>query len=39
MTLGVYSAGPKLEQARRCVEAVRLPEAFKPDGGEHSEVA
>ena len=26
MTLGVYSAGPKVEQARRCVEAVRLPE-------------
>jgi len=25
MTLGVYSAGPKVEQARRCVEAVRLP--------------
>lgn len=34
ITLGVYSAGPKLEQARRCVEAVRLPEvpnvAVKP---------
>lgn len=26
MTLGVYSAGPKVEQARRCVEAVRLPD-------------
>ena len=25
MTLGVYSAGPKIEQARECVEAVRLP--------------
>ena len=25
MTLGVYSGGPLLEQARRCVEAVRLP--------------
>jgi integrase len=25
MTFGVYSAGPKLEQARRCVEAVKLP--------------
>ena len=25
ITLGVYSAGPKLEQARRCVEAVQLP--------------
>nr|WP_319515518.1 tyrosine-type recombinase/integrase [uncultured Cohaesibacter sp.] len=25
MTLGRYSAGPKLEQAKRCVEAVRLP--------------
>jgi site-specific recombinase XerC len=25
MTLGKYSAGPKLEQARRCVEAVKLP--------------
>ena len=25
MTLGRYSAGPLLEQARRCVEAVRLP--------------
>ena len=25
MTLGVYSAGPKVEQARRCVEAVKLP--------------
>ncbi|WP_280512690.1 tyrosine-type recombinase/integrase [Aurantimonas coralicida] len=24
-TLSVYSSGPKLEQARRCVEAVRLP--------------
>lgn len=26
ITLGVYSAGPLIEQARRCVEAVRLPE-------------
>lgn len=25
MTFGVYSAGPLLEQARQCVEAVRLP--------------
>ena len=25
MTLGRYSGGPLLEQARRCVEAVRLP--------------
>lgn len=25
MTLGVYSAGPLIEQARACVEAVRLP--------------
>jgi hypothetical protein len=25
MTLGRYSAGPRLEQARRCVEAVKLP--------------
>jgi integrase len=25
MTLGTYSAGPKLAQARRCVEAVSLP--------------
>lgn len=25
MTLGRYSAGPLMEQARRCVEAVRLP--------------
>ncbi|MCC8931914.1 DUF6538 domain-containing protein [Rhizobium sp. 'Codium 1'] len=25
MTLGVYSAGPLLEQARRCLEAVKLP--------------
>lgn len=25
MTLGVYSAGPAIEQARACVEAVRLP--------------
>ncbi|PWE56353.1 integrase [Metarhizobium album] len=27
MTLGVYSAGPVIEQARACVEAVRLPAA------------
>jgi len=26
MTLGRYSAGPVMEQAKRCVEAVRLPE-------------
>jgi hypothetical protein len=26
VTLGVYSAGPLLEQSRRCVEAVRLPD-------------
>jgi integrase len=26
ITLGVYSAGPLLEQARQCVEAVKLPE-------------
>lgn len=26
MTLGRYSAGPLIEQARRCVEAVKLPE-------------
>ncbi|QPI25898.1 tyrosine-type recombinase/integrase [Sinorhizobium meliloti] len=26
ITLGIYSAGPLLEQARRCVEAVKLPE-------------
>ncbi|WP_457812256.1 DUF6538 domain-containing protein [Sinorhizobium meliloti] len=25
ITLGIYSAGPLLEQARRCVEAVKLP--------------
>ena len=25
MTLGRYSGGPLLEQARRCVEAVKLP--------------
>jgi hypothetical protein len=25
MTLGLYSADPKLDQARRCVEAVKLP--------------
>lgn len=29
MTLGRYSAGPKLDQARRCVEAVRLPRLQK----------
>jgi integrase len=28
MTLGVYSAGPQLAQARRCVEAVKLPVGF-----------
>lgn len=26
VTLGLYSAGPLLEQSRRCVEAVRLPD-------------
>lgn len=26
ITLGVYSAGPLLEQARQCVEAIRLPD-------------
>ena len=30
MTLGLYSAGPLLEQARGCVEAVRLPEKARP---------
>ena len=30
MTLGRYSAGPLLEQARRCVEAVKLPVRQKP---------
>ena len=30
MTLGRYSGGPLLEQARRCVEAVRLP--WAPEG-------
>jgi hypothetical protein len=29
MTLGVYSAGPLLEQALRCVEAVKLPNLEK----------
>lgn len=29
MTFGVYSKGPKLEQARRCVEAVHLPDVPK----------
>ena len=29
MTLGRYSAGPLLEQARRCVEAVKLPRVAK----------
>ncbi len=33
MTLGRYSAGPSREQARACVEAVRLPEMTDtPDG-------
>lgn len=32
MTLGRYSAGPMVEQARRCVEAVRLPELPEQDG-------
>jgi hypothetical protein len=27
MTLGRYSGGPLLEQARRCVEAVKLPQS------------
>jgi integrase len=30
MTLGRYSAGPLLEQCRRCVEAVALPQVAKP---------
>lgn len=29
ITLGLYSAGPKLEQARRVVEAVKLPEVTR----------
>ena len=33
MTLGVYSAGPKLEQARRCVEAVKLPKINRSGQG------
>ncbi|MEF2554480.1 tyrosine-type recombinase/integrase [Aurantimonas sp. A2-1-M11] len=32
MTLGVYSSGPKLEQARRCIEAVRFPEMYYLQG-------
>ncbi|MBW9052256.1 integrase [Rhizobium mesosinicum] len=36
MTFGVYSGGPLLEQARQCVEAVKLP---KPTQGTLSEVA
>lgn len=31
MTLGVYSAGPAKEQARRCVEAVQLPKQISAD--------
>ncbi|WP_085024846.1 tyrosine-type recombinase/integrase [Ensifer aridi] len=30
ITLGVYSGGPLLEQARRCVEAVKLPDLTSP---------
>jgi len=30
MTLGVYSAGPLVEQARQCVESVKLPELADP---------
>jgi integrase len=29
MTLGVYSGGPLMEQARRCVEAVSLPKSTR----------
>ncbi|GJD59635.1 tyrosine-type recombinase/integrase [Methylobacterium dankookense] len=36
MTLGRYSAGPLVAQARRCVEAVRLPEAGPSYSGEIS---
>lgn len=36
ITLGVYSAGPKLEQARRCVEAVRLPAVQKVEVVPHN---
>ncbi|MDR6755154.1 integrase [Mycoplana sp. BE70] len=32
ITLGVYSAGPLLEQARACVEAVRLPMVEQQQG-------
>ncbi|MDR6816279.1 integrase [Neorhizobium sp. 2083] len=32
MTLGVYSAGPAIEQARACVEAVRLPSLVAENG-------
>ncbi len=32
MTFGVYSGGPLLEQARACVEAVKLP-SLEKDGG------
>ena len=35
MTLGLYSAGPALKQARACVEAVKLPRAI----GEETELA
>ncbi|UWU21092.1 tyrosine-type recombinase/integrase [Rhizobium sp. CB3060] len=35
MTFGVYSAGPLLEQARLCVEAVKLPAFKKATGGGH----
>lgn len=37
MTFGVYSAGPLLEQARACVEAVKLPEEKKE--GEKADAA
>ena len=33
MTLGRYSAGPLLEQARRCVEAVLLPDSVATSSG------
>lgn len=33
MTLGRYSAGPLMEQARRCVEAVQLPHPVLREDG------
>ncbi|MFH8566824.1 hypothetical protein ACH4EA_39095, partial [Streptomyces sp. NPDC017988] len=35
MTLGRYSAGPLIAQARRCVEAVKLPATSQPEGAPH----